>query len=156
DLEAMARAVPALQPADLHPIVQGKPVRSGSIAVIAPGTGLGEAFLTWDGDRYVAHASEGGHADFAPTDQLQIALLRFLQPRFGHVSVERVCSGLGIPNIYDFYRQREPHKEKPDVGREIDQAADRTKKILEIALERPHDSALCDATLKTFISILGA
>ena len=65
---------------------------------------LGEAFLIWDGSQYKAHTSEGGHADFAPANSLQVELLRYLMVRFPHVSFERLCSGKGIPNIYDFLK----------------------------------------------------
>jgi glucokinase len=70
DLDAIAHAVPFLKPDDVHTLNVGQPVSSGTIAIIAPGTGLGEAFLIWDGSRYQAQASEGGHADFAPTSPL--------------------------------------------------------------------------------------
>ena len=81
DLEAVARAVPALRPQDVLTINKGEPVENAPIAIIAPGTGLGESFLTWDGTQYVAHGSEGGHSDFAPTDERQIRLLEYLLPR---------------------------------------------------------------------------
>ena len=74
------------------------------MAVIAPGTGLGEAFLTWDGSRYRPFPSEGGHADFGPTNGLEIGLLRYLLEKFERVSYERVCSGRGLPNIYAYLR----------------------------------------------------
>src|SRR4051812_3441419 len=92
DLEAIAGAMPVLGSADLHPLNVGQPVVRGAQAVIAPGTGLGEAFLIWDGTRYRAFPSEGGHADFAPRTELEAGLLVHLLRRFGHVSVERVCS----------------------------------------------------------------
>ena len=101
DLEAIANAVPHLVPGDLHTLSAGAPVTGGAIAVIAPGTGLGEAFLTGEATAYHAHASEGAHADFAPSTPAEIELLRFLQGRFGHVSYEHACSGSGIPNLYD-------------------------------------------------------
>src|SRR5215813_4851040 len=107
DLEAVARSVEVLRPEDLITINEGQTVKNGTIAIIAPGTGLGESFLTWDGSRYTAHSSEGGHSDFAPTDERQVRLLNYLMPRWGHVGVERVCSGIGIPNIYDFFRDVE-------------------------------------------------
>src|SRR4029077_20151693 len=78
DLEAIARAVPILRPSDAQTVNVGEPVRRGAIAVIAPGTGLGESFLTWDGNRCVAHSSEGGHSDFAPTDERQMRLLQYM------------------------------------------------------------------------------
>jgi len=76
DLEAVARAIPTLRPKDVYTLNAGQSVPHGVIGVIAPGTGLGESFLTWDGSKYVAHGSEGGHSDFAPTDERQIGLLR--------------------------------------------------------------------------------
>ena len=100
DLVAIAHAVPWLESGDLHTLNEADPVYGGTIAVVAPGTGLGEAYLTWDGVRYHAFASEGGHADFAPTNRLELELFRYLQDRFGHVSYERVCSGRGLSNIY--------------------------------------------------------
>ena len=108
DLQAIAYAVPRLRAEDLYTINAGKPDASGAIAVIAPGTGLGEAFLVWTNSGYLACSSEGGHASFAPTDERQAALWRYLNSRFGHVSVERVCSGQGITNIYDFLRNTDP------------------------------------------------
>src|SRR5262245_47186039 len=104
DLEATTHAVPFLRADDLHTLHEGAAAPGGALAVIAPGTGLGEAFLTWDGAAYRAHPSEGGHCDFAPLDPRQAGLLCFLQDRFAHVSYERVCSGLGIPYIYDYLR----------------------------------------------------
>ena len=77
----------------------------GVVAVIAPGTGLGEAFLTWDGANYHAHASEGGHTDFGPTSDDQIALLTQLRQRYEHVSNELVCSGIGIPILYQYLKE---------------------------------------------------
>src|SRR5215831_6994976 len=127
DLEGVARAVPALRPADVLTINKGEPVANGPIAIIAPGTGLGESFLTWDGSEYTAQGSEGGHSDFAPTDEQQIRLLQYLLPRFGHVGVERVCSGVGIPNIYEFLRDVEKMSERPEVVQLIASAKDHTK-----------------------------
>src|SRR5215469_17015227 len=88
DLEAIACAVPGLRPQDVETLSPGAPVAQASIAVFAPGTGLGEAFLTWEDNEYRAHSSEGGHADFAPTDAVQIRLLEYMQQRVGHVSYE--------------------------------------------------------------------
>jgi glucokinase len=104
DLVAIAHAVPWLEPDDLHTLNEGQAALGGAIAVIAPGTGLGEGFLTWDGSRYRPHPSEGGHTDFAPTNSLEVDLLRYLLDRFDHISYERVCSGRGLPNIYAFLR----------------------------------------------------
>src|SRR5262249_55817630 len=119
DLEAVARAGPALRTVDVITINKGEPVAKGPIGIIAAGTGLGESFLTWNGSEYVAHSSEGGHSDFAPTDDRQIHLLKYLLPRFGHVGVERVCSGIGVPNIYEFLRDEEKIAERPEVAQAI-------------------------------------
>jgi glucokinase len=156
DLEAVARAVPVLRPQDLITLNQGEPIAHGPIAIIAPGTGLGESFLTWDGLGYQAHSSEGGHSDFAPTDKRQIRLLEFLLGRFDHVGVERVCSGIGVPNIYEFCRDVEKIKESPDVAESIKSAKDQTKAIVEAALVSKTPSELCRATVEMLISILAA
>ena len=111
DLQATAYAAPRLRAEELHTINIGKRDATGPIAVIAPGTGLGEAFLVWSNGCYLACSSEGGHASFAPTDRRQAALWHYLSCKFGHVSVERVCSGLGIANIYDFLRDADPASE---------------------------------------------
>ena len=154
DLEAVARAVPALRSEDVLTINKGEPVPNGPIAIIAPGTGLGESFLTWDGSQYVAHGSEGGHCDFAPTDERQLRLLRYLFPRFGHVGVERVCSGIGVPNIYEFLRDEENIPERPETAGLIASAKDHTKAIVEAAFDPHHPSQLCQATVDLLVSIL--
>lgn len=156
DLEAVARAVPVLQAADLVTLNEGEPVTTGPIAVIAPGTGLGESFLTWNGSLYLAHGSEGGHSDFAPTDERQIHLLKYLLRRFDHVGTERVCSGIGVPNIYEYLRDEEQIPERPEVARAIAAAKDRTKTIIGAATDRENPSALCQATVDMLVSILAS
>jgi glucokinase len=156
DLEAVARAVPSLRPQDMVTINQGDPILHSPIAVIAPGTGLGESFLTWDGSQYVAHGSEGGHSDFAPTDERQIRLLQYLLPRFGHVGVERVCSGIGVPNIYEFLRDVEKIPENPQVAQLIASAKDHTKVIVDAAVDPHYPSELCQATVEMLVSILAS
>ncbi len=156
DLEAVARAVPALRPEDVVTINKGEPVANGPIAIIAPGTGLGESFLTWNGSQYIAHGSEGGHSDFAPTDERQIRLLAYLLPRFGHVGVERVCSGIGVPNIYEFLRDVEKIPERPEVAQMIASAKDHTKVIVNAAVDPQHPSELCQETVEMLVSILAS
>jgi glucokinase len=156
DLEAVALSVPALRPQDVLTINKGEAVAKGPIAVIAPGTGLGESFLTWGGSAYIAHGSEGGHSDFAPTDERQIRLLQYLLPRFGHVGVERVCSGIGVPNIYEFLRDEEKMTERPEVAQSIASAKDHTKAIVEAAFDPQHPSELCLATVEMLVSILAS
>lgn len=156
DLEAIAYAVPILRPRDVVTINEGEPVRGGAIAVIAPGTGLGESFLTWDGSRYVPHSSEGGHADFAPGDARQTRLLEYLRGKFGHVSYERVCSGSGIPNVYDYLLEVEHIPQEDAITALIRSAPDRTAAITEQGLGAGRRSELCAATIDTFVSVLAA
>ena len=156
DLEAVARAIPLLRAGDVSTLNVGQPIPGGAIGVVAPGTGLGESFLTWDGSKYVPHSSEGGHSDFAPTDERQIGLLKYLLERFDHVGVERVCSGIGIPNIYAYLRDIEKIPEDPQVAQLIASAKDATPIINNAALDPNHPSKLCAATIETFISILAS
>lgn len=156
DLEAVARAVPVLRAADVRTLNEGEPVPKGAIAIIAPGTGLGESFLTWDGSQYVAHSSEGGHSDFAPMEDRQIHLLEYLWQRFDHVSVERVCSGIAVPNIYEYLRDVERIPERPEVAELIASSTDRTKAIVGAAVDRHNPSELCGATIDMLVSILAS
>jgi len=156
DLEAIARAVPILRPSDVRTINAGAPVSKGAIAVIAPGTGLGESFLTWDGSRYVAHSSEGGHSDFAPTDRRQIRLLEYMLKKFDHVSFEHVCSGIGIPNIYGYLRDVEGIAEEPEVAAQVASAVDPSFVIIDQAVDPGSRSKLCAATIELFVSILAS
>ena len=156
DLEAMAWAIPVLRSSDVCTLNVGVPSPRGCIAVVAPGTGLGESFLTWDGSRYVAHSSEGGHADFAPTDERQIRLLEYMLKRFDHVSLEHVCSGIGIPNIYECLREVEHIPEKPEVAKLIASAKDPSVAIINSAVDPHNRCKLCAATIDTFVSILAS
>jgi len=154
DVEALAWAVPHADPEKLRTLNPGIEARRGAIAVIAPGTGCGEAYLTWNGERYLAHPSEGGHTDFAPTDSLQIQLLQFLQDSFEHVSVERVCSGSGLSNIYRFLRDGLGRTEEPWLRDAIAGLKDPAPVIGKAAVEGT--SPLCVQTLELFASILAA
>ncbi len=156
DLEAIAHAVPFLEANELYTLNTGEASAGGAIAVIAPGTGLGEAFLTWDGQRYMSHNSEGGHADFAPLDELQIGMLRYLQPLLGHVSYEWVCSGIGLPNIYAYLKDSGYAEEPTWLSEQLARAADKTPIIAQAALSDTAPVPLCVATLDMFVSILGA
>lgn len=156
DLEAMAWAIPVLRPSDVRTLNAGVPSPGGTIAVVAPGTGLGESFLTWDGSKYIAHSSEGGHADFAPTDERQIRLLEYMLKRFDHVSVEHVCSGIGIPNIYECLREVEHIAESPEIAKLIASAKDPSVVIIDSAVDPEQPSKLCAATVDTFVSILAS
>ncbi len=102
DLEAVAWGVGALSAEDFAVIHPGDPDGVGNACVVAAGTGLGEAGLYWDGQRHHPFATEGGHTDFAPSDEREFALYRFLQRTYGHVSWERVACGTGIGNLHAF------------------------------------------------------
>lgn len=152
DLEAIATAVPILQEEEVTRLNDERATPRGAIGVIAPGTGLGEAFLVWGERGYQAHPSEGGHADFAPADEIQRELLAYLAPRMEHVSYERVCSGLGIPNLYAFLRDTGRFSEPEWLHDELAVAGDRTPIIVRAAQEK--QAELCTATLELFINIL--
>ena len=154
DLESIAYSIPALESSDLAPVKPGRRQPEGPIAVIAPGTGLGEAFLFWDGYRYRPIPSEGGHTDFAPATPLELELLAYLQPRLGHVSYERVCSGLGIPNLYAFFRDTGKYSEPLWLSQQLKNLEDPTPVIVKSAQER--SAKICEATLDLFLAILGS
>jgi glucokinase len=154
DLAATVRAVPLLEPRELHTLCPGEPAAMGVIAVIAPGTGLGEAFLTRDGTRRLEHASEGGHADFAAGSPLEEDLLRELRKEFDHVSYERVCSGPGLWRIYRFLRERGTAEEPPLLAAGLAAAADPVQVIVDAALAEK--TGICVQTVSLFCSILGA
>jgi glucokinase len=153
DLEANAYGISALEAHDFVTLNEGSGNAIGNAAVISAGTGLGEAGLYWDGKNHHPFACEGGHADFAARDAVEVALLEYLRKKFGHVSVERVLSGPGLHSIYDFLR---------DSGRATEPAAlademrkhDPSAVIARFALEGKHE--ICVMALDLFISIYGA
>jgi glucokinase len=156
DLRAIAHAVPHLQAGETAAINAGQREPHAPIAVLAPGTGLGEAFLIWGGQGYIACASEGGHADFAPTNEVQAGLWRFVTERFRHAAYERVCAGSGVPNVYDYLRSHDPAAESPAFAARLHAARDRTPLIVEAALNEPDVNPLAAATLRIVIDIWGA
>jgi len=156
DLEAIAYGVNLLEKDDLHTLNKGVPTPWGTLAVIAPGTGLGEAFLVWEGERYRVYPSEGGHADFSPNSDLEIDLLRSFQKKFGHVSYERICSGHGLPNIYDYLKESGYAEEPLWLAEQLAATNDPTPVIVSAAVDTEKSCKLCTATLSIFISALGA
>jgi glucokinase len=153
DLEAIATAVPHLESSDLVTLNEGIRKPYGAIGIVAPGTGLGEAFLVWNGRSYEAHPSEGGHTAFGPTNDEQIELLQYMQQRYHHVSYERICSGVGIPNIYAYFRDSGRYHEPHWLQTELETAEDATPVIVNAAIERKAD--ICVATLDLFMEVLG-
>ena len=154
DVQGTAAAVPYLGPEYLSTLRTGAADPTGAIVVIAPGTGLGEAFLTWNGQRYVAHPTEGGHSSYAPGSAEEVQLLYYLYPRFGHISYERVCSGIGIPNLYDFQRFTNRFEEPEWLKAQLAAVTDPTPIIVNTALNRQAD--ICVATLDLFVHILAS
>ena len=131
DLEANAWGLAALGPDDFAVLNEGDREATGNAAVISAGTGLGQAGLYWDGERHHPYATEGGHSDFAPRNEMEIALYRFVAAETGgHVSYERVCSGLGLSTIYRFLGGG-----KEDAGTIARAALDRTDERAEAALD---------------------
>lgn len=156
DLEGMAYAVPILEDEDTFTLSAGSPIAGGPIAVVAPGTGLGEAFLTQNGNGYRANASEGGHVSFSPINSLQIELLEYLQEKgYDHVSIERVCSGsLGIPNLYSFLKETGKYPEPEWLAKKLAECDDVAPVIFGTAQDPANPSELCTAVLDLFCSIL--
>ena len=155
DIEALCYALPLLSPEEVHTLNRGNADIKGNIAVLAPGTGLGEAFLARIAEKYYPVASEGGHAEFAPTNRFEIRLLEYLLSRFEHVSFERVCSGMGIQNIYAFLKDSGLEEPKQLTER-LDENDDPTRVIIESALKAEFTCEICTRALDTFISILGS
>ncbi len=156
DLKAIAHAVPHLKPEETVVINEGEAAKAAPIAVVAPGTGLGEAFLIWDGHDYIACASEGGHADFAPTNAVQADLWAFLTARFRRVAYERICSGSGLPDVYDFVKSRDSSSENVAFAATLQGVADPTPLIVDAAISDPARNPLAAQTLRIFIDVLGA
>jgi glucokinase len=153
DLEAHAYGIAMLAPEDFVVLNRGAADAAGNAAVIAAGTGLGEAGLYWDGRQHRPFAGEGGHSSFAPTDPLQVELLNFLSRQFGHVSWERVLSGPGLHNIYRFLRDTGRGEEPDWLTREMHQR-DAAAIISQAALAGT--SALCRQALDLFVALFGA
>jgi glucokinase len=153
DLEANAWGIAALDPKDVVALnqVKGDPV--GNQAVISAGTGLGEAGMYWDGSKHHIFASEGGHTDFAPRDELEIDLFRYLSGRFGHVSYERVLSGPGLVNVFHFLRDTGRGAEPQWLTDEM-LHSDPAAAISNAALSGK--CPLCEQALDVFVSVFGA
>jgi len=154
DLEATAWGIGVLAPGDFEVLNAGASGAQGTQAVIAAGTGLGMAGLYWDGAKHLPISSEGGHSDFAPRNELEDALLVYLRKRFGgHVSCERVLSGPGLCNLFEFLRDTGRGKEEPWL-REAIAAGDPAAAIAHAALEGT--SPICVAALDLFVALYGS
>jgi glucokinase len=154
DLEAAAYGLFTLEYDELFTLNEGTMRHAGNKALIAAGTGLGQAVLFDDGRRFYPSASEGGHGDFAPRNELEIELLRYLSGRFGHVSYERVVSGPGLFNIYRFLKDVRGLEEPPWLRERLDAADDPTAEISKAGLAG--EAAICMEALNLFVTVYGA
>jgi glucokinase len=149
DLEANAYGLAMLSDKDIVTIHEGNKTPAGNASVIAPGTGLGEAGIFWDGNAFFPFATEGGHCDFAPRDQFDVELYNYLAKQFGHVSWERLICGPGILNIYKFLRD-EKKMDEPNWLREKMENNDTP----EVISENVPQSEICKETMQLFIRYL--
>ncbi len=152
DLEAVAWGLPALAENELFSLQKGEP-SAGNRAVIAAGTGLGEAGIDWDGNRFHPFATEGGHASFAPSTAREMALWRFLQARHGHVSWERVVSGSALPELHEFLRAHE-HSSPPAWLQTALEGASAGAVLAQAALDAT--DPLCVELMHWFVCLYGA
>ncbi|MHB1676203.1 MAG: glucokinase [Sulfuriferula sp.] len=152
DLEANAWGIPALDEADFYTLQGGASQADGHRAVVAAGTGLGEAGLFWDGHQHHPFASEGGHASFSPANALETALLTYLVARFGHVSWERVLSGPGLVNLHAFLLTHRRSTTPPWLNDEI-RMGDSAAAIAQAALQERDDT--CVEALALFVRLYG-
>jgi glucokinase len=156
DVMATAAALPHLGPASFFTLQEGQEDTEGNMAVVAAGTGLGEAFLTRSQDRWQTHATEGGHADFAPRDDEQWALWQHLRKHRDHISCETVCAGSGIEQIYRYLYEVNAGEADTEVLSTPDDAGDVVPRIVAAALQSDKPCPLCVRTLDLYVSLLGA
>lgn len=156
DLAATTASLPYLD-AEVFKTLHGKDLPDWHdciCAVLAPGTGLGQAYLWCEGDRRHAFATEGGHVDFAPNSDLEVELYQYLQKKFGHVSYERAVCGPGLVNIYEFLKYTGKAPEPPQLRERLENADDRAVVISDAGLAEEFE--ICVQTLDVFASVLGA
>ena len=155
DLEANGYGIAELQADQIYTLSEGDSSQIGNRALIAAGTGLGEGLLTWNGRLHIPYPSEGGHADYAPRNEDEIDLLRFLKEKYnGRISWERVVSGMGMTNIYEFLRDVRGMEVPKWLAEQMGAAQDGNSVITEMALTGK--SEICVRTLDMFVSAYGA
>lgn len=154
DLEANGYGIPELAPEQIYELSAGAPGSVGNRGLVSAGTGLGEAILVWTGKMHMPMASEGGHCDFSPRNEIEIELLRYLQKKLkGRVSFERVVSGMGLTNVYSFLRD-EKGLEEPEWLKERMLAEDPNAIIGELGEDGSNE--LCARALDLFVAAYGA
>jgi glucokinase len=154
DFAAAAVGISRLGKNDFETLQEGDPVTHGTRAVVGAGTGLGVALMTWSGDDYAVHASEAGHADFAPLDEVQDGLLRYLRRLYGRVSYERVLSGRGLAQIFHYLTTSRGEAPSPAMRQALDQAPDAAVVVSEFGLTQ--QDAVAARALALFAEIYGA
>jgi glucokinase len=155
DLEAYAYGIDALESKDFVTLSEGLGEDAeGNRVVIAARTGLGVAGLFWDGFRHHPFPCEGGHADFAPKNDLEAELAQYLRKKHDHVSCERILSGPGLKNIYDFLRDAGKAEEPAWLQKQMSEAPDPPALISRLALEKK--AAICDQALNIFVGVYGS
>jgi len=155
DLEANGYGVAELSAEQIYTLSDGDAGQIGNRALIAAGTGLGEGILAWNGRMHVPYPSEGGHTDFGPRNEEEIELLRFLQRKYnGRVSYERVVSGMGLTNVYEFLRDDRGMEEPKWLADEIAAVHDPNSVITQMALSAK--SEICSKALDMVVSVYGA
>jgi glucokinase len=155
DLEADGYGIAELTHDQVYTLAEGDPGQIGNRALIAAGTGLGEGLLIWNGHMHIPYPSEGGHCDYSPRNEDEIDLLRFLKQKYnGRVSWERVVSGMGMTNIYEFLRDVRGMEEPAWLAEEIAAVDDPNRVITEAGLAAK--SEICEKTLDMLISAYGA
>jgi glucokinase len=154
DLEAYAYGVDAMESKDIVTLREGSEDAEGNRVVISARTGLGVAGLYWDGFRHHPFACEGGHTDFAPRNDLEVELFRYILKKYGHVSSERILSGPGIKNIYDFLRDTKKAEEPAWLKEQMDKSHDAPALISQMAQE--NKAPICEQTMSVFVSAYGA
>ena len=153
DLAATGVGIPLLYTRELHPLNRAKARKGHTIALVAPGTGLGTSTLTYHDGNYISIASEGGHVDFSPTNEDQVLLWRYLYQRYGHVSIERVVSGVGFLNIFSCLRKTGDYEIPEWLSRDLVEK-DPGEVITGAALDK--GVPICQKILSIFTSVLGS
>jgi glucokinase len=153
DLAATALAIPLLNSREFLSLSRAKARKGENLALVAPGTGLGQALLIFQDGKYVPVPSEGGHGDFSPNNEAEVRLWRYLHERHDHVSIERVVSGLGLRNIYSWLKDSGQYREPEWLTKRLSEM-DPARAISEAAIN--DKEPLCVATLDMFVSTFGA
>ncbi len=154
DLEANAYGISYLKESDFYTLNEGESDLVGNACILAAGTGLGEAGLYFDGKRLRPFACEGGHTDFGPQNDLEIELLKFLQEKYGHVSYERILSGPGIYNLYEFLIRSKIEQRVESLEKELEKHPEPQVIITKKGVNK--ENKICERVIDWFVSIYGA